>query len=436
MTVQSAKQSKLLKFLELDIPSWVAILNFFTVACLLLGVFAANYLNVKVSVLISYMFAEQPGLGVPYDFTGKDMSGHYFGDFLQTVDWSTRQNPWTLGIANYPPLPVYLLKLISWMPYDSARLVYFLAIFLFAVLVTWFITKGLPTAARFTLSGALGLAGAPILAALDRGNNVAFVGAMFGLFVYAIVRDKKKLAVAMLVLMVSFKIYPVIFGLVFLRKKWFKEAAVSAAIVVALNTLLFAITPGGLAATFQGFWKANQTFGSIQSGFAVNAWTDALTQMGWSAPDASAFSAQWIAGLVKLLPWMAIIAAASATLLGQLSLMERLYLLAMATMFFNGAPISYNWTWAPFFIALAFVALHTRNEEEGRIGRYWLREPLLTYATVTLAVLCMPAGWHFEGTQLALLPYMGWLFGLVGVVLALAVNSARVAAKWRVSSDS
>ena len=406
----------------------IALLNFAVVASLLLAVFVTNYLGGQVSNFISAAFLDKPSLGVAYDFTGKNMSGHYFGDFLQTIDWANRSNPWTMKIANYPPLPVYLLKLISWMPYDTARAIYLVTLVAVSAAVVFFISKGLAFSTRLTLAAVLGLASTPILASVDRGNNVAVVGAMFGLFAWATIRDKRKLAIAMLVLMVSFKVYPVIFSIMFIRKRWFKELLIAGAATLVITLGLFAFTPGGFAATFGAFMQTNQNGASSLIYHLMNDWRLALKSLGFSDAAASGYSHDTLSAVAKVLPFFAGISALAALGLSKLRDLERLYLLGLSMVFIYVAPLAYNWTWAVFLLVLVIADLREREIQLVGEASVWKANPMAAFIVLTLGVLAVPVGWHIAGTKIGLMPYLGLLFGAVGVVVAFVTNGRRATA--------
>jgi len=412
----------------LTVPVFIAGLSGLTVCALLLGVMLMAYFKIPFNAYISAPAADNPYVREAADVASKAFGMHFFGDFLQTQDWSVMANPWTDEpnfMTQYPPVPVYLLKAISWMPYFASLAVFLTSMIIFSISIVWRVTSKLDTASRVALAFTLGIATTPMLMALDRGNNVGFIGALFGLFAFGVLRNHRKTAIIALSLLIAIKIYPVVLLFVFLRKRWFREAGISILVSGLSTVVLFLITPGDVAATISSFLAANvKALGShdliaqYQVNEVINGFGLVDTSGGQFAPT--------LLGTWNITRWICLALTILCILfMKRISNVEVLLLGGYSMMFAYSAALGYNWTWAPIFLA---IILNHFGEKFGE-GQKWSTmqksSPVLALNVVGLSILIIPAGWVFPNTSHSAVPYLGWGLGVLTLLVLVFTYSAR-----------
>jgi Glycosyltransferase family 87 len=418
-------------FWSINFAVFVSLLNGVTVICLGAGLFLMAYLNLPFTEFLSATPNDKPFVRDAADVASKAFGIHYFGDFVQTQDWSVMANPWTEDasfLAQYPSVPVYLLKLISWMPYSASLFTYLALMLCASIAAIWLATPKLQTSSRISLAASLGLVSTPILMAFDRGNNVGFIGALFALFAVAVLNGKRNIAALAFALLVAIKIYPVVLVVVFVRKKWIKQGLLALAATGAVTLLLFAITPGDPLQTVTQFITANTKGLTIHGQESQSLINDILT--GFNLVDtsngefANIVLAVWanirllcLAITVVLIVWHT-----------KLSDIEALLLAGYSMMFVYSAALSYNWTWAPAFLAIAINACVAEYGTSANWSKLFKEKPALAFNLVGLALIILPAGWVFPNTQSSVTPYLAWGTGVL-TLLIVVVSLASKAVK-------
>jgi Glycosyltransferase family 87 len=402
-----------------------------TQICLIMwSAFQIIYLRWSPNAIISNPTWDRPYIR-PAAFDQPRIVGvHYFGDFLQTFDWATLANPWTHNswfLAQYPPLAVYLLKPLTVFPYFVAMAMYLAAIPASAFASFWLSTRGrLDKSARLALATGLGLVSSPILMAFDRGNSVGFLAILFGLFALGALKDKRWLVITTYVLMAATKIYPALLIVVFIRKRWYKEAVIAVLIGLLITFSLFAVTPGDFASTFDAFIRAN-------SG-ATDTWkttlvlgAEILLRLLHFVPDTSVTSTAWaIVNLWSAFKYLLVILLLTYSAWGKRqSLLDSLLLAGLAMVTYYPAPHNYAWTWAIPMIALLLTCQqNTDGKSEFNLSAMFKASKAQAIAIVGLMVLVLPIPLAMPGTQKSMLPFVGYIT-VIAVAVTLVSDSVR-----------
>jgi len=407
---------------------FVAVLSGATLCALLLGLMLLAYFNIPFSADISAPPADNPYVREAADSASKAFGKHYFGDFLQTQDWSVMSNAWTDEpnfLAQYPSVPVYLLKLISWMPYFASLFVYLGSMVILSMTTIWLATSKLETASRVALAFTLGIATTPMLSAIDRGNNVGFIGALFGLFAFAVLQNRKKTAIVALSLLVAIKIYPIVLLAVFFRKRWFRESLVTV-LASGFSTLaLFLLTPGNPIETISRFIAANTQGLQSHDIIGQRLVNDILKGLGLVDTSGGEF-ATTLMGSWNNIRWICLaLTILSILAFKKLSDVEVLLLSGYSMMFAYSAALAYNWTWAPIFLAIILNHFGQEFHESESWRSIRKSSPILALNAIGLSVIMLPAGWVFPNTHHSAVPYLGWGLGVLTLLVLVFTYSAR-----------
>lgn len=427
------------KLSKLTKKSWqisdLAIFLLVIQTCLILwSAFQITYLHWSPNAILSNPTWDKPYIR-PAAFDEPRIVGiHYFGDFLQTFDWATLPNPWTHNswfLVQYPPLAVYILKPLTVFPYFVAMTIYLSAIPASAFASVWLVTRDkLKVSARLGLSTALGILSTPVLMAFDRGNSVGFLALLFGLFALGTLQNKKWLAIAAYILMAATKIYPALLIVVFIRKRWYKEAGYAVALGLIITFGLFAITPGDFSSTLDAFIRAN-------SG-ASDTWKSTLVlgaEIGLRLlhvlPEASIAGAAWlVVNIWTIFKYLLVAVLLTYSAWGkQLSVLDSLLLAGFAMVMYYPAPHNYAWTWCIPMVALILTSHRNgAGETVFNIAEKWRSSKIQAISLVGLLFILLPLPLAMPGTQKSILPFVGYVTAMA-VVVALGIDTARFLGK-------
>lgn len=395
---------------------------------LLWSAFEIIYLRWSPNAIISNPAWDRPYIRPAAYDQPRIVGIHYFGDFLQTFDWATLRNPWTNNswfLAQYPPLAIYLLKPLTVFPYFVAMAIYLFAILASSFLSIWCATKDrLETMPRIALSVGLGLVSAPILMAFDRGNSVGFLALLFSLFAHGLLRDKKWLAITAYVLMASTKIYPALLIVLFIRKRWHKEAVLAVGICAVLSFGLFAITPGNIGDTFSAFLKANTGASGNWSSTMVLGAEILLRLTHLIPPQKLETYALLIVSVWAIFKYLLVaVMLAYAAWSKRLKVLDALLLAGLAMVTYYPAPYSYAWTWALPMIGLLLVSqISNPQKPQLNIMEMWSQSKIQVFALLGLLVMILPMPLPVPGTQKSVLPFIGYAVVIV-IVFTLLVDT-------------
>jgi len=346
---------------------------------------------------------------------------HYFGDFLQTFDWATMANPWTHDadfLVQYPSVPVYLLKLLTPFPYYTAMWIYLGLMTLTSALSVWSVINTFSKVSRLATAVAIGCLSAPALMAFDRGNSVGFLAILFCLFSIGVLTNRKWLAVSMLVLMATTKIYPILLIFVFARLKWWREIFTTVIAGLGLTLALFAFTPGNFVITVDAWLRANTEASGLWGEtlvLGVKALLNVLgvTDVGTVSSMASLAVGFW--GVVRYVLILAIVVA--IVFKPGIKIVEALALSGFTMILFYTAPHNYAWTWALPMIGILlnyfFVSGGTTS-----LTQIWRQSKVATVSLLGLLIVVLPLPIAVPGTQKSVLPFLGYIVAFVVTLVA------------------
>lgn len=349
---------------------------------------------------------------------------HYFGDFLQPLDWAKQANPWTSDpkyLAQYPPLAVYVLKPLTIVPYRVAACIYLLLMLSSSIFGIWLTSKALNWNNRILITLIFGVCSVPFLMAFDRGNLVGFFVLLFALFVYGVKSESKAITWLSLGIMIAIKIYPVLLILVLLKLRRFKELFIALLFAFGVTVALFALTPGTFTETIQQFLSANIGGLDIQADRQIRTFAN-LIHLFIDAPDAIlqswkyARDANVIFNLfrISLLAVSVLMIALKPKM--KLSGLILLSCIAMTTL--NSSQLGYNWFWAPVFVVwlISERSIKVGDSDFFESSEVWKTERYAVIAALGFCLLSLPIGLHVPGSTTPLTPYIGLLTCFIAMI--------------------
>lgn len=400
------------------------------VACLIGGIFQLVYFGWPFNQYLSWSANDLPAVRPGAIKIQMNFGVHYFGDFLQPLDWAKLANPWTFDskyLAQYPPFAIYILKPFTLLPYRISALIYLSLMIASSIFGIWLFTKKFIWSNRVLIVLIFGISSVPFLMAFDRGNLVGFFVLLFSLFIYAIQTKNKKLTWLALGLMISIKIYPVLLVLVLLRLKQFKEAIFAVLFSVVVTLLLFALTPGVFQATISQFIAANVGGMDIQGERQIRAFAqfirlfinapDAILQSWDLARIANSYFNFFRIGLL-------LVSTLLAVTIPKLTLRGIVLLSCIAMTTLNSSQLGYNWFWAPVFVVW-LIADHSIKVGENDVfptSSVWNTEKYSVIAGIGFCVLSIPTGLHVPGSSTPLTPYIGLITSAIALLYLLNEN--------------
>ncbi len=370
------------------------------------------YLREPVNEIISVTAFDIPDIR-PEAFAGDRTVGiHYFGDFLQTFDWTYIKNPWSdypEFLASYPPMAVYLLKVLSPLPYFWALGIYLTCMLVSAVFIIWRLASSFAPVQRITLSAGLGLFSAPILMAFDRGNSVGFLVLLFGLFLIGIRDEIRWLAVLSLTLMATIKIYPLLLIFVFIRNKWWREVLATIFLGFTSTLVLFFVTPGNIFQTISMWWKANTAASDYWNLILGDGMSSLLAYF-----QISDLSVVNTVTAIVLASWAPIRYLFIGLLIyvicfsRRVSTLESIGLAGFSMMLLYSGPHNYAWTWALPFIAVLLDEFNKLGAST-KLVDIWNSSKIKTLSLFGLLLIVLPLPISVPGTQKSIAPFLGYI---------------------------
>lgn len=370
------------------------------------------YLREPVNEIISVTAFDIPDIR-PEAFAGDRTVGiHYFGDFLQTFDWTYINNPWSdypEFLASYPPMAVYLLKVLSPLPYFWALGIYLTCMLVSAVFIIWRLASSFAPVQRITLSAGLGLFSAPILMAFDRGNSVGFLVLLFGLFLIGIRDEIRWLAVLSLTLMATIKIYPLLLIFVLIRNKWWREVLATIFLGFTSTLVLFFVTPGNIFQTISMWWKANTAASDYWNLILGDGMSSLLAYF-----QISDLSVVNTVTAIVLASWAPIRYLFIGLLIyvicfsRRVSTLESIGLAGFSMMLLYSGPHNYAWTWALPFIAVLLDEFNKLGAST-KLVDIWNSSKIKTLSLFGLLLIVLPLPISVPGTQKSIAPFLGYI---------------------------
>ncbi|MDP3713055.1 MAG: glycosyltransferase family 87 protein [Mycobacteriales bacterium] len=153
---------------------------------------------------------------------------HLFGDFYQMWSITKLDSPYDsadpLRASNYPPLVHFVLRPFTWLPYDVAAAVFLGLLAAAMVAIAYAVLPG-QGSARVLAAVVLGALTYPFLFLVDRGNVDGF--ALVFVASALLLRQRWWFQrPVLLALAAAIKVYPAVYGALFIRDRQWRELAV------------------------------------------------------------------------------------------------------------------------------------------------------------------------------------------------------------------
>lgn len=401
---------------EIQIGDALVALVFLDALLILWASIQVFYLHVPANVYITWPAEDYPSIQ-PEDLSAFAIGTHYFGDFLQPFLWSHYGNPWTFypnHLANYPPIAIWVLKPLAFLPYKASISLYLGSMIISTVVAAFVAGRAMPFVSRVSLSITFGILAVPFLMSFDRGNLVGFFGLLFAILILALETEKKWLAAFVVGVMACVKVYPVLLLLLFMRRGWWKVFAITAAASLALTLGLFALAPGGFSETVQAFITANTNGNASHLQSALDTYKRAVLAIVEINPD---YAQVWAARMDKALliarVLLLVLSLAVFVAIRTLRPVEQVMVAAFAMSTIYSVQISYNWIWI-LPVAVGAIAMLSSKPRSRRHPRAFVRRNFeLLFAIVGFTVMAMPFGLHFPGGTSTFVPHLGICIGIV-----------------------
>ncbi len=203
-----------------------------------------------VSILFHYLLSNYFGYRYyPYNtflFNPADR----FNDFYNIYNVSSGFNPYTSPVSVYFPFTFVLMHLFTFV--TNAHLALYLFLFLFLTFTFFYVHRTVSSLNNggITATVIIVLMSYPVLFNLDRGNSEALLFIFTAMFIYYYQKNKDLRSVFFLSLAISMKLYPIVFVVLFLADKKYKNTfyTISAAAFITLSSAL--ILDGGIIYSF------------------------------------------------------------------------------------------------------------------------------------------------------------------------------------------
>jgi len=221
---------------------------------LTIGIFVTSYTGKRATEILS--FKSNDGnckIGV------EGVGFHCFGDFYYSLQFALQKNPWFDNFNMYPPVSNFFFKPFSIIRENFA--IANLSLVIYYVICLCGIIFVIKDVAKWYKLGKLEIAhislfifsSAPILAAIDRGNNQLFLLPLIYLFYKNCLLEYDKKAIAIGLILVLLKPHFIFLGFYFLAYKSLKKFLIWNFLGGSLSLAAFLLYPSGLLTNFQTY---------------------------------------------------------------------------------------------------------------------------------------------------------------------------------------
>ncbi len=203
------------------------------------------------SVIFHYVAAAYLGKGYPYS-TFLFRPNDHFNDFLSIYRATTRLNPYADSVSVYFPfsyIPIYLLTCLKPLVAFAVFTGLFLA---FLLTAEYRLISAEEINDRVSVMFVLTAISYPVLFILDRGNLECLVFIFLGLFIYYHKKEKNTSAAVLLSCAIAMKLYPAVFGVLFIAERKWKPLLLTTAVAFLLTIVSASLFEGGVVASVAG----------------------------------------------------------------------------------------------------------------------------------------------------------------------------------------
>jgi len=224
--------------------------------CFIVGItlcfVVSSYLNKGLfEHFVSYLGSDGPS-GYANSVVPKRLGVHLFGDFLLPRWQSNLRSPWFITdtangpINNYLPFTMAVFWLFSTIAYWKS-LILFIVIGTSGLLASiWFSLSDEDSITRAQLILSSVILTSPFISLMDRGNIQILLTALIGVAIVLFINDRKSWGAVVLGLAIALKGYPIVFLVVWLRERRWKDCIISLSTSAFVTVLPLLFYDGGI----------------------------------------------------------------------------------------------------------------------------------------------------------------------------------------------
>ena len=225
-------------------------------ACFIVGItmcfIVSSYLNRGLfEHFISYLGSDGP-VGYANSVNPRRLGVHTFGDYLLPRWQSNLPSPWFItDVAdgprnNYLPFTMAVFWLFSLIPYWESFSLFIIAGTMTFLSCLWFSLSDEPSINRAQIIVSSVILTSPFISLMDRGNIQVLLTALIGLAVLLFIKDLKSWGAVALGLAVALKGYPIVFLVIWLRERRWKDCIISLSTSACVTVLPLLFYDGGI----------------------------------------------------------------------------------------------------------------------------------------------------------------------------------------------
>ena len=207
-----------------------------------------------LSVLFHYIIGNYFHYGFPWNnFLFRPDNA--LDDFKNAYMYAEGFNPYSVITAqrNYPPFGFLIIGLFTFIEKNISFFIFETSFILFLLAYLYKSTLGLEKFTRMKNTFIIFFMSFPILFTLDRANFEIVVFMFLFLFIYFYERNKINTSVVFLAMAIAMKLFPLVFLVIFLSDKRYKEVLITGGLVILLTLLSLLIFQGDVATNISHF---------------------------------------------------------------------------------------------------------------------------------------------------------------------------------------
>ena len=238
----------------------IAIQLSLTVSFLALVYLVSEYFNEnRLDGYLSFQANDGPGYIQP-SCVPKPLGIHYFGDFVSTACHSRLPSPYlSYWSSNYLPFAYVLMKPFGFLMKFNFKFSVFLFLLLTVILIIipiWVSLSGIKDSATKVIAiVVMVIMTYPFFSVMDRGNIQGLVVGFLIIGVLAYGKNLKTASAIMFALAAALKGYPIIFLLIFVRKRDWKPLITSISFFLCLSLISVSTFSGGAYQNLTGLLR-------------------------------------------------------------------------------------------------------------------------------------------------------------------------------------
>lgn len=250
-----------------------------TVTFLALVYLISEYFNEnRLDVYLSFQANDGPGYIQPSCFP-KPIGVHYFGDFVSTACHSQLPSPYlSHWSSNYFPFAYVLMKPFGFIMKFNFKFSVFLFLLFTTILIIipiWVSISGIKESATKVLAiVVMVFMTYPFFSVIDRGNIQGLVVGLLMIGVLAYEKNLKTTSAIMFAIAAALKGYPIIFLLIFVRKREWKHLTTSISFLLCSSLISLATFSGGAYKNLVGLLR--KILELSETGTSITAYSNSI----------------------------------------------------------------------------------------------------------------------------------------------------------------